>query len=106
VASLGTGAHEAAIADPGEATAPWCIPPEREAACFHCGEANPPGSAWHHVLEGKERTFCCAGCLGVAQTIRAAGLESFYLRRTARTERRGTADEQDGACAPAPPQKR
>ena len=28
------------------------------------------------------RQFCCAGCLGIARTIHAAGLEAFYDRRT------------------------
>jgi P-type Cu2+ transporter len=35
-------------------------------------------------LDGAERAFCCAGCLGVAQTIRAAGLADFYSVRTSR----------------------
>ena len=31
---------------------------------------------------GAPRDFCCAGCLAVAQTIAAAGLEDFYSSRT------------------------
>ncbi len=31
----------------------------------------------------RERTFCCAGCLGIATTIHAAGLDAFYDRRVA-----------------------
>src|SRR5215470_17273043 len=50
-------------------------------ACFHCGEANPPSSPWRAIVDGSERCFCCAGCLGIAQTIRAAGLDRFYRRR-------------------------
>jgi len=49
--------------------------------CFHCGEAIPPSSPWRALVDGGERCFCCAGCLGVAQTIRAAGLDRFYRRR-------------------------
>ena len=48
--------------------------------CFHCGAPNP-SPRWRLAVHGAERTFCCAGCLGVAQTIRAAGLEGYYLRR-------------------------
>ncbi|HXX86340.1 MAG TPA: heavy metal translocating P-type ATPase [Casimicrobiaceae bacterium] len=54
-----------------------------EQACFHCGSVNPPGTHWSAVLDGADRQFCCAGCLAIAQTIRAAGLTGFYVRRTA-----------------------
>ncbi len=53
------------------------------AQCYHCGLPNPPGDRWHGVFAGARRTFCCAGCLGIAQTIYAAGLETFYAQRTA-----------------------
>ena len=56
-------------------------------ACFHCGAPNPANSVWRIALDGEERSFCCAGCMGVALTIRAAGLEAFYLRRTVAAER-------------------
>jgi Cu2+-exporting ATPase len=61
---------------------------ERRAAlkselCFHCSEPVPGDARWRLHLDGAERAFCCAGCLGVAQTIRAAGLDDFYARRTA-----------------------
>jgi P-type Cu2+ transporter len=52
--------------------------------CFHCGEPVPAGVDWRVHLEGAERVFCCAGCLGVAQTIHAAGLADFYAKRTTR----------------------
>ena len=55
--------------------------------CHHCGEINPAGTRWRLVLDGAERSFCCAGCRAVAQTICAAGLESFYARRTSAAER-------------------
>jgi P-type Cu2+ transporter len=61
------------------ADARW--PADGVSACFHCGQPNPKSSPWHAVLDGAERRFCCAGCLGVAQTIRAAGLDQFYRRR-------------------------
>ncbi len=50
--------------------------------CFHCGEANTGRTVWREVVAGAPRTFCCAGCLAVAQTIAAAGLENFYASRT------------------------
>jgi Cu2+-exporting ATPase len=53
------------------------------AHCFHCGDANSPAAAWRAVVDGEERVFCCAGCMAVAQTIRAAGLAAFYQRRAA-----------------------
>jgi P-type Cu2+ transporter len=66
---------------------------EGSARCYHCGEINPTGATWRLTLDGAERGFCCAGCCAVAQTIRAAGLESFYARRTSVGERPGTDDE-------------
>jgi Cu2+-exporting ATPase len=54
---------------------------EAAVVCFHCGERNPPGARWHLVLDGVARSFCCGGCLGVAQVIHAAGLDDFYSRR-------------------------
>lgn len=51
--------------------------------CFHCGEPNPPGAGWRFLVDGRERAFCCAGCLAIAQTIDAAGLAPYYRQRTA-----------------------
>jgi hypothetical protein len=39
------------------------------------------------LVDGSERVFCCAGCLAVAQTIRMAGLERFYVQRNVVAER-------------------
>ena len=50
--------------------------------CFHCGLPNPVQRAWRDTIDGVPRTFCCAGCLAVAQTIDAAGLAGFYASRT------------------------
>jgi Cu2+-exporting ATPase len=57
--------------------------------CFHCGSDNPPASSWRAVIDGADADFCCAGCLAVAQTIRAAGLFAFYRRRDADAPRAG-----------------
>ena len=46
----------------------------------------------------RERDFCCAGCLALAQTIHAAGLDAFYARRTEAADRAaaaaGAADDE------------
>jgi Cu2+-exporting ATPase len=55
--------------------------PRDPARCFHCGEPNPPHASWRASVDGADATFCCAGCLAVAQTIGAAGLSSFYALR-------------------------
>ena len=57
------------------------------AGCYHCASPNPAGGRWRAFLNGAEREFCCAGCLAVANTIHAAGLESFYVARTAPADR-------------------
>jgi len=60
--------------------------------CFHCGEANPSRSNWRADIDGRSERFCCAGCLAVAQTIRAAGLSTFYaLREEAEPQARNEA---------------
>ena len=51
--------------------------------CFHCAQPNRVASQWHAVFDGADRRFCCAGCLGITQTIHAAGLDRFYRRRDA-----------------------
>src|SRR5690349_25127400 len=72
------------------------------ARCFHCGEANPPRSSWRAEFDGKSERFCCAGCLAVAQTIRAAGLSSFYALREQPSapapDDAGAASESDDAA--------
>src|SRR5450755_1979881 len=64
------------------------VPPlaELRPPCFHCGEANPGQTKWIAVIDGTEREFCCGGCLAIAQTIRAAGLDQFYQRRSTPAE--------------------
>jgi len=65
-------------------------------SCYHCGLPNPPGRRWLAELMGAERAFCCAGCLAVAQTIHAAGLDGFYAARTAALARPdGRADDDE-----------
>ncbi len=54
--------------------------------CFHCAAPVRSGAQWRARIDGAEQQFCCAGCLGIAQTIRAAGLTDFYARRTGGAE--------------------
>jgi len=72
--------------------------------CFHCGEVNAPRSNWRAEFDGTCERFCCAGCLAVAQTIRAAGLSSFYALRErpsaqARDEAATASDSDDEAVS-------
>ncbi len=57
------------------------------ASCFHCGLPNPRPSRFRAPIAGVERDFCCGGCVAVAQTIHAAGLDAFYARRTEPADR-------------------
>ena len=70
--------------------------PGAAALCYHCASPNPAGGRWRTLINGAEREFCCGGCLAVAQTIHAAGLESFYVARTAAADR---ASPDDGSAA-------
>ena len=72
------------MADGSGAEAPGTAPDT--ALCYHCGDHNPD-ARWHAVMNGARQTFCCAGCLAVAQTIHAAGLDAFYVQRTVPADR-------------------
>ena len=63
------------------------VGPDDAASCFHCGGSNPSPSRWRSPVDGAERAFCCAGCLGVAQTLHAAGLDGYYTQRATPAER-------------------
>jgi Cu2+-exporting ATPase len=65
--------------------------------CFHCGAPNPPKRPWREVVAGEPRSFCCAGCLAVAQTIDAAGLAGFYANRTESAVRLPVDDDDEWA---------
>lgn len=51
-------------------------------ACYHCGEAVPPGSNFSLELQGVLQPMCCPGCQAVANLISDSGLERFYAQRT------------------------
>jgi Cu2+-exporting ATPase len=57
--------------------------------CYHCGSANPQAWRWVAEINGVTASFCCAGCLAIAQTIHAAGLDAFYAQRTEPGDRPG-----------------
>lgn len=50
-------------------------------ACYHCG-SDFAEDAWLKIeLGGAYRSFCCSGCMAIAQTIHGEGLDIFYARR-------------------------
>ena len=50
--------------------------------CFHCNEPVPAGFAFNLNFDGHTRSFCCAGCLAVAETIISSNLADYYRFRT------------------------
>jgi P-type Cu2+ transporter len=52
------------------------------ARCFHCNEPIPANFTFNREFDGERRTFCCAGCLAVADTIIDSQLADYYRFRT------------------------
>lgn len=50
--------------------------------CYHCSSQIFPGDLIEAELGGEIRSFCCPGCMAIAQTIHGEGLEVFYARRS------------------------
>lgn len=50
--------------------------------CYHCSSQILPSDLIGAELGGELRTFCCPGCMAIAQTIHGEGLEVFYARRS------------------------
>jgi Cu2+-exporting ATPase len=50
--------------------------------CYHCSSQILPGDLIEAELGGDIRSFCCPGCMAIAQTIHGEGLEVFYARRS------------------------
>ncbi|HEY0922295.1 heavy metal translocating P-type ATPase [Rheinheimera pacifica] len=50
--------------------------------CFHCHEPVPPGTSFQLEFDARQRQFCCAGCLAVADTIISSNLADYYRFRT------------------------
>lgn len=55
--------------------------------CFHCAEAIPGGIDFSLIFEQQQRSFCCAGCHAVAQTIIDSGLADYYRFRSQPADR-------------------
>ena len=51
--------------------------------CYHCGSDVATTTPLTLELGGAPRSFCCAGCMAIAQTIHGEGLDVFYSRRVA-----------------------
>ncbi len=56
-------------------------------ACYHCGEAIPPGVSLVVDIAGVAQPMCCPGCQAVAAMITGSGLQDFYRSRSAYSER-------------------
>ncbi len=50
-------------------------------SCFHCGLPLDPMHQRTTTVLGRQRFFCCSGCLAVAKAIVDAGLETYYEHR-------------------------
>ena len=50
-------------------------------SCFHCGLPLDERFREKTRVLGRERAFCCNGCLAVARSIVDAGLEEYYEHR-------------------------
>jgi len=93
MAAFSASAHPVAsalgVADAApEGAVPWQAAAAADGSfCYHCGNRNPGAGQWRALLNGASRHFCCAGCLAVAQTIHAAGLDAFYVQRTVAADR-------------------
>ncbi|MBU2181344.1 MAG: cadmium-translocating P-type ATPase [Gammaproteobacteria bacterium] len=62
--------------------------------CFHCDEQVPEHSNFVLSFDGAERSFCCPGCVAVADTIISQGLGDYYRFRTAKAAKAGLVPEQ------------
>ncbi|WP_337840119.1 heavy metal translocating P-type ATPase [Rheinheimera sp.] len=62
--------------------------------CFHCHEPVPTGSQFQLTIEGQPQSFCCPGCLAVAQTIVEQGLTDYYRFRTAPASKAGLVPDE------------
>ncbi|MEP2652253.1 MAG: heavy metal translocating P-type ATPase, partial [Paraglaciecola sp.] len=65
-----------------------------EVKCFHCGLDVPKGSQFEALVMGQQKTFCCPGCLAVAESIVENGLEDYYHYRSEFADK-ASEDSQD-----------
>ncbi|RZT41879.1 heavy metal translocating P-type ATPase [Cupriavidus agavae] len=72
-------ATQAVTAGPGPFTAtPSDSASDTASDCFHCGQPLNGAAPLSAALGGQHRTFCCAGCQTLAQTLHAAGFGHLY----------------------------
>ena len=55
--------------------------------CYHCSSIISPAELVEVNLSGINRSFCCPGCMAIAQTIHSEGLDVFYTRRVQSSEK-------------------
>jgi len=55
--------------------------------CYHCSSIISPAELVKVNLSGINRSFCCPGCMAIAQTIHSEGLDVFYTRRVQSSEK-------------------
>ncbi|HAT39680.1 heavy metal translocating P-type ATPase [Polynucleobacter necessarius] len=55
--------------------------------CYHCSSLILSQDLIEAELGGESRSFCCSGCMAIAQTIHGEGLEVFYTRRSQASDR-------------------
>ena len=55
--------------------------------CYHCSSIISPAELVEVNLSGINRSFCCPGCMAIAQTIHSEGLDVFYARRVQSSEK-------------------
>jgi Cu2+-exporting ATPase len=72
--------------------APTSLPTDR-VACAHCGLPVPAGL----VAADGGRSFCCAGCRGVHESLAECGLDRYYELLAAERERGGDRDARPAA---------
>ena len=58
--------------------------------CYHCDEVIPAGFKATLTISTQPQSFCCYGCLAIAETIVSGGLENFYQHRTHASEKPDT----------------
>jgi Cu2+-exporting ATPase len=51
-------------------------------SCYHCHTPLLPNESYEDTIGEEVRYFCCSGCLAIAMTIHAQGLDIFYTRRS------------------------
>lgn len=56
--------------------------PRRAVSCYHC-DLPVLEQGWTLTLDGQEQSFCCGGCLAVAEHLHTQGLTQYYKIREA-----------------------